>query len=346
MTSIVQFLKVSNDYPRFYWKGRGSSKAYVGYGNHASSPFTFQAQAFHENSCEGIWSSFPTNWSFSPECVITADWMPSTEMPILPECLIRNDSPTFEKWWKIVTDAKLKIDSGEFRKIVLARQTTLTFNDVIDPVELLKGLMSMGAHTSLFMVQLDAKTAFLGASPEKLFTRIDRRICTEALAGTIALREQWSPKEFAEVEIVRNFLQKQLQTCCSDLRWAAPEERPFAHLRHLYHQLEGDLKGYITDKMLIEELHPTPALGGFPRDATMNYLLNVEPFCRGWYGAPIGLVSEKETDLAIAIRSMVVSGNQLHLFSGAGIVKDSEPTKEWEELDRKIAHILRWVDGK
>lgn len=346
MDNILQFLKVSADYPRFYWKGRSSSKAYVGYGTSASSPLKFQAQAFHPQHCGGVWSSFPHEWSYSPEFIMTADWTPSIETPILPECLVRNDSPSFENWWKIVMDAKGKIESGEFRKIVLARQTTLTFNDIVDPIELLKGLMCFGAHTSLFMVQLDPKTAFLGASPEKLFTRFDRRICTEALAGTIALKEQWSPKEFEEVETVRKFLQKQLLPCCQDLRWAAPEERPFGHLRHLFHQLNGELKGGITDKKLIEELHPTPALGGFPRDATMHYLRNVEPFCRGWYGAPIGLVSEKETDLAIAIRSMVVSGNQLHLFAGAGIVKDSDPTKEWEELDRKIAHILRWIDGQ
>jgi menaquinone-specific isochorismate synthase len=343
MIRLIPFLKVSNEYPRFYWKGRGSSKAYVGYGKTESSPYTFQAQAFHDNSSEGIWSAFPSQWSFSPGQILSIDWEPSSIVPTLPNCLERQDTPTFEKWWHIVTDACQRIGHNEFRKIVLARQTTLTFDGPIDPLELLKGLMSFGNDTSLFMVQLDPTTAFLGASPEKLFSRFERRISTEALAGTIDLTEKWSPKEFEEVNAVRTFLQKQLLPCCQDLHWGSPEERPFGNLRHLYQKLDGMLKTKISDKMLISRLHPTPALGGFPRDLTMNYLKSVEPFNRGWYGAPIGLVSEKETDLAIAIRSMLVSENQLHLFSGAGVVKGSEPAKEWEELDRKIQHVLRWA---
>jgi menaquinone-specific isochorismate synthase len=343
MHSLIPFLKTLNKFPRFFWKGRDSNTACVGYGHNTSSPFSFQAQGFHENSCEGVWSSFPSEWSFSPEQIISADWAPEKLTPELPNCLDRQDTPSFEKWWSIVTDASLKIQQDEFRKVVLARQTTLTFDSAIKPVELLKGLMSMGGHTSLFMVQLDPQTAFLGASPEKLFSRYNRSISTEALAGTIDFMENWSPKEFEEVDAVRVFLQKQLGKYCDNLRTGFSEERPFGNLRHLYQKLDGMLKTKITDKMLIAQLHPTPALGGMPRDLTMRYLRSIEPFNRGWYGAPIGLVSEKETDLAVGIRSMLVRGNQVHLFSGAGIVKGSEPLREWEELDRKIEHVLRWA---
>lgn len=344
MHRLIPFLKTSNEFPRFYWKGRGKDVAYIGYGQNSTSPFTFRAQSFHENGCEGIWSSFPKDWSFSPEQIITADWMESSVFPILPLCIDRKDTPTYEKWWRLVQDATQKIEKNEFRKVVLARQTTLTFDAPIDPLEILKGLMSFGNDTSLFMVQLDSETAFLGASPEKLFSREGRRIVTEALAGTITTSENWSPKEFEEVDAVRTFLKNQLESCCLDLKYGSPEERPFGNLRHLYQKLDGMLKTKISDKMLIAQLHPTPALGGFPREFTMNYLRSVEPFDRGWYGAPIGLVTDKETDLAVAIRSMLVCKNQLHLFSGAGIVKGSEPAKEWEELDRKIAHILRWCN--
>ncbi len=344
MHSLILFLENSNVFPRFYWKGRGKDKAYIGYGQSSTSPFTFKAQSFHENGCEGIWSSFPENWSFSPEQIIAADWMESSVPPILPQCLDRKDTPTFEKWWSLVQDVCQKIEKAEFRKVVLARQTTLTFDAPINPLELLKGLMSFGNQTSLFMVQLDSETAFLGASPEKLFSREGRRIVTEALAGTISTSENWSPKEFEEVNAVRTFLKNQLETCCQDLTYGSPEERPFGNLRHLYQKLDGMLKTKISDKMLIAQLHPTPALGGFPRECTMEYLRSVEPFDRGWYGAPIGLVSDKETNLAVAIRSMLVCKNKLHLFSGAGIVKGSDPAKEWEELDRKIAHILRWCN--
>lgn len=344
MKWLDPFMQVCKEYPRFYWKARGSSKAYVGYGHNPSSPFTFQAQAFYEQGCEGIWKSFPQEWSLSPEHLISADWKQESKKPTLPCCLERKDTPTYEKWWHLVQDAVSKINQNLLRKVVLARQTTFTFDGIVDPLELLKGLMSFGDQTSLFMVQLSPEITFLGASPEKLFKRLDRRILTEALAGTISSSEKWSPKEFAEVEAVRLFLNNQLDGCCQDLQCSSPEERPFGSLRHLYQKLDGTLKTKISDKMLITKLHPTPALGGFPREYTLGYLRSVEPIHRGWYGAPIGLVSEKETDLAIAIRSMVVCQNQIHLFAGAGIVKGSDPAKEWEELDRKIAHVVRWCD--
>jgi menaquinone-specific isochorismate synthase len=339
---LIPFLKVSNEFPRFYWKGRGSTTACVGYRHSISSPITFQAQAFHENSCGGIWSTFPKEWSFSPEQILSAEFEHATYTPILPECIGRKDTPTYEKWWRMVTDATEKIEKGEFRKVVLARQTTLTFDAPVDPLELLKGLMSFGSTTSLFMVQLDKETAFIGASPEKLFTRLERMISTEALAGTISNIEKWSTKEFEEVNAVSLFLKNQLQPCCHDLQCGSHEERPFGEYRHLYQLFKGILKSKISDKILIEKLHPTPATGGFG-DAAMKYLFNTEPIYRGWYAGPIGLVSEKETNLAVGIRSMLVRGNEIHLFSGAGIVKGSQPLKEWEELDRKIAHVLRWA---
>lgn len=344
MKRLVPFLQVSKEYPRFYWKGRSSNKAYVGYGHNPSSPIKFQAQAFYEMGCAGIWKDFPQEWCCFPEHLITADWEHVGAQPQLPRCLERKDTPTYEKWWHLVQDACLKINDGLFRKVVLARQTTLTFDGTVDPLELLKGLMTFGDQTSLFMVQLSPEITFLGASPEKLFRRLDRRILTEALAGTICCTEKWSPKEFSEVEAVRLFLKNQLDACCTDLQFGSTEERPFGNLRHLYQKLDGMLKAKISDKMLIAKLHPTPALGGLPRESILSYLRSVEPIERGWYGAPIGLVSEKETDLAIAIRSMVVCKNQIHLFAGAGIVKGSTPEKEWEELDRKIAHVLRWCD--
>ncbi len=344
MDQIIPFIKVSNEYPRFYWKGRGKTKFYVGFGHKSLSRFTFQAQSFHPNSYDEVWSAFPNELTLFPDQIMTSDWTPFPSYdPILPSCKERKDTPTFDKWWHMVKDACYKIEEKAFRKIVLARRTTLSFHKILDPLELLKGLLPLGTYTSLFMVQLNPTLAFLGASPEKLFTREDRKISTEALAGTIDVNEKWSPKEFEEVEAVRTFLEKQLLPCCQDLHWGSPEERPFGTLRHLYQRLEGMLKAKISDKMLISQLHPTPALGGFPRELTMNYLRAVEPFNRGWYGAPIGLVSEKETDLAIAIRAMVVSENHLHLFSGAGIVQGADPAKEWEELDRKIAHVIRWL---
>ena len=177
------------------------------------------------------------------------------------------------------------------------------------------------------MLQLDADTAFVGATPEKLFHRQGRKISSEALAGTKDKIEEWSAKESAEIEAVQLFLHEKFMRCCKDIKWQIPEQVSFGNLNHLYQSIRGDLKDDVFDQELFLHLHPTPALGGLPKEAAVSYLTQVEPLHRGWYGGPFGMVSPEETDMAVAIRSALIRGNEMHLFAGAGIVKDSDPQK-------------------
>ncbi len=113
------------------------------------------------------------------------------------------------------------------------------------------------------------------------------------------------------------------------------------HLQHLYNQLTGQLKEHIDDGDIINELHPTPAVGGFPREAALEQIGWLEPFDRGWYAAPVGWISEDAAEFVVAIRSGLVAGQQLHLYSGAGIVEGSSPSKEWEEIENKISNFIK-----
>jgi len=189
------------------------------------------------------------------------------------------------------------------------------------------------------MLQLDASTAFLGASPEKLFTRKGTSLQIEAVAGTIADGEAWSPKEEEELFWTYHHIDESLAPLCTHLHWKKIKEKPFGKLRHLSQKLTATLR--TPTAPLLSALHPTPALGGYPSAEALAYLRSVEPFDRGFYGAPLGLFSENEDDVVVAIRSMLVRGKEVYLFAGAGIVAGSCPHKEWEELDRKISHSLQ-----
>ncbi|HNA62838.1 MAG TPA: chorismate-binding protein, partial [Rhabdochlamydiaceae bacterium] len=217
------------------------------------------------------------------------------------------------------------------------------FDEKIDPFQVLNLLMPLGSQTSLFLLQLDSQTAFVGATPEKLFSRKGRILLSEAIAGTKDAQETWGRKELSEIDAVQVFLQNQLVQCCEKLHWQAPQEKPFGTLQHLYQGIEGRLKEEIDDKILLELLHPTPALGGFPQKEAALYLKTVEPFSRGWYGSPFGMISPQETEMAVAIRCALIQGAEMYLFAGAGIVAGSKPDKEWEELERKIGHFMRKI---
>jgi len=347
MTALFNFLQEGAQFPKIFWKSRGSPLAFAGYGaGHGvekNSPLTFGGHAFSPQACKGIWSPFPSSLFFSPTSLKQQLWE-NSELPFsLPKLLERRDAPTFDEWWMLVNDALKKIEKEQFKKVVLARQTTLIFDGKVDPMQVLRMLTPLGSQASLFLLQLDADTAFLGATPEKLFQRQGRRIVSEALAGTKDRHENWTSKESAEVEAVQVFLHEKFLKCCRDIQWHPPEQKSFANLNHLYQSIQGELKAEISDQELFLHLHPTPALGGLPKQAAMAYLETSEPFSRGWYGGPFGMTSPEETDMAVAIRSALIRGNEMHLFAGAGIVKGSQPQKEWEELNRKIAHYLRFI---
>ncbi len=77
-----------------------------------------------------------------------------------------------------------------------------------------------------------------------------------------------------------------------------------------------------------------------PKAPAMLHIMELEPFSRGWYAAPVGWVSRDAAEFAVAIRSALVNGRFASLYSGAGLVKGSDPFAEWEEVDQKIGEML------
>jgi menaquinone-specific isochorismate synthase len=106
-------------------------------------------------------------------------------------------------------------------------------------------------------------------------------------------------------------------------------------VQHLLTAIRAERKSGVSDADIITALHPTPAVGGLPRGPALVMLRMLEPYERGWYASPIGISSSSFADIAVGIRSAVVSGNELYMFCGAGIVRGSEPDAEWRELDNK-----------
>ena len=92
---------------------------------------------------------------------------------------------------------------------------------------------------------------------------------------------------------------------------------------------------------LLKKLHPTPAVGGFPRAEAVKFIQQHEDFDRGWYAAPIGWINTSGNgEFAVAIRSGLIMKNQVRFFAGCGIVQDSDPQKEWEETNMKFIPML------
>jgi len=128
--------------------------------------------------------------------------------------------------------------------------------------------------------------------------------------------------------------------CGGDYHAGEPEILKLSRLQHLCASFAGRLRNGCDDNQLLDLLHPTPATCGFPVAPAREFLLGQEPFDRGWFAGPFGMVSEKQTEFCVAIRSFHVRGSEVDIYAGAGIVENSDPVREWEELESKIAGPL------
>ncbi len=270
----------------------------------------------------------------------------------LPKLRDRLDLPNWLDWQQNINLALAKFADLDLDKIVLARQSILTFDRNIQPQSLLLALQPQHDRSYHFCFQIDPTTAFIGTSPERLYYRQNRLLKTEAIAGTrqrgassqldreLSDLLRNSPKDIHEHQLVVNHL----QTILAELCHSSGLERELTILKlnkvqHLYTQFQGTLKPQLTDAEILPKLHPTPAVGGFPRELALELIHELEPFERGWYAAPVGWLGYDDAEFAVAIRSGAIDGNRLLLFAGAGIVRGSQAAEEWAEVENKIRHF-------
>jgi menaquinone-specific isochorismate synthase len=274
----------------------------------------------------------------------------------LPPLLNRADSPGQADWVRAVEGALRRIEHGPLEKVVLARRTDFRFSEPPDPFLLLHRLRSANPAGFHFAFQPEEGSTFLGVSPERLYRREGRHILSEAVAGTRrrgdseredqamgdALLE--SEKDRREHRFVADEVGRKLDGLCRSYR--ADREislLKLARLQHLRRGFEGTLRAGVDDEAIVAALHPTPAVAGKPTAAAVAEIASREPFHRGWYAGPLGWVGADGADFTVAIRSGLLSGNRLALFTGAGIVRGSMPLAEWEELENKLAGFVRVI---
>jgi menaquinone-specific isochorismate synthase len=211
----------------------------------------------------------------------------------------------------------------------------------------------------VFGIQPKDGTAFIGASPERLFRRIDNTVECEALAGTrprgktddedTALGEQLlgSEKDRREHGYVLDTVVNTVKELCSgQIIEDQVSLLKLPRVQHLMARFRGQLADDINDSDLLEALHPTPAVGGLPREKAIGHIGSLERFDRGWYAGPVGWMGAQSTEFAVGIRSGLIEDSSILLYSGAGIVKGSDAESEWQEIENKMAGFLNVITGK
>ena len=248
-------------------------------------------------------------------------------------------------WEKLVDRALSAIEAGWLSKVVVARKISAQSDLPFDLPETVNCLCRVVPECTVFAVRGTDGATFLGATPETLCRLNGRLLESEAIAGC-APRPSEAPlaasdKEAREHRAVVEGIDQALQPLCAELLVdPTPGVLGLPHLRHLRTEIRGRLRPEVGLSRLVRALHPTPAVGGVPRDRAMQFLVENECLDRGWYAAPIGWVGSDAAELAVGIRSALIRGRQADLFVGAGVVAGSTCEGEWLETEAKSLTLL------
>jgi len=280
----------------------------------------------------------------------TSDIYSSKVQNIISEFSIPNKS----KWNEVFINIIDKLNSGFMSKIVMARKKTLNFSNNIDGCNILHKLKKYNPKTIVFGIQPDKSTFFLGATPECLYERCGNKISSHAIAGTRLRGDHHSldckresellnsAKELDEHLFVQKYFENSFKHLCSNFSHdKTPSVLKVSMLQHLYCEFSGTLYDDVKNSDIIQELHPSPAVGGCPKSTAIDLIKRVETFDRGLYASPIGWFSKNDAKFAVGIRSALIQNNSLSIYAGAGIIKKSDPEKEWQEIEHKFDNFTR-----
>jgi len=243
------------------------------------------------------------------------------------------------------------IKRGDLEKVVLSRCCDVHHEAPFSAAQVLHNLRENYPSCFIFAASMSG-VSFLGATPERLLALRGKELLSGPLAGSkprgitveedLELQEALlgSAKEQHEHGIVIRAIGQALEPYCTALKVPSkPSILKLPGIQHLYSEISGTVHRDrdISILEILGDLHPTPAVGGTPREKALKWLSENENIERGWYAGPVGWVNDRgEGDFAIALRAALLRGNKAHLHAGAGIVSGSVPGEELRETELKM----------
>ncbi|MFQ5555679.1 MAG: isochorismate synthase MenF [Acidimicrobiia bacterium] len=266
--------------------------------------------------------------------------------------------PAPAAWRLEVEEAVAAIRAGSLDKVVLGRSVVLESERRQAPFDLV-GHLSVAYPQCFAFGWQNGDRVFVGASPELLLEKRDGELRLNPLAGSAARGEgeeederlgrglMTSDKDLHEHRIVVEDIGARLEPLTKTLVVPAePSLRRMATVQHLSTEITATIEPSASSFDLLDVLHPTPAVGGTPREAASSFIEKVEQVDRGWYSGGIGWVGlSGDCCVALSLRCGLVRNGSARLFAGAGIVADSDPESELVETRLKFRPLLELLSA-
>ena len=287
------------------------------------------------------------------------DYSQPTRSELPPIEILEQTDVGHQDFEENVNQALARIRKGDFEKLVLSRAIDFKLSAEAAPLDWLNRLREKYRECYSFSVSDGHGESFIGLTPELLLRIEGNQLQTEALAGSaprgttagedakFAAELLSSDKDLREHQFVAQSIQRRL----ADLGIVAegesrPALRVLPNVQHLFLRIAASLSSEPYFWKTLRALHPTPAVGGTPREKVLPTIAELEGYPRGLYAGTLGWAApDGEGQAVVAIRSGLVQGDQVRLYAGAGIVEGSQPDLEKRETDLKLKVLLEALEN-
>lgn len=258
--------------------------------------------------------------------------------------LIEIGKETQESYAVKISHAKDFIEKNDLKKLVLSRRKLLMYLDGNSEkkLSLTKSFLKFcDSYPSAFCYLFEKNNEiWMGGFSEVLgkFDKQTNAFETMSLAGTLPLEESWTDKEIEEQKAVTDYIQSILRKFSSNLKVSSTKDLISGNIKHLKTDFSAEISPESLDK-IISELHPTPAVCGFPKELCAQGIKSIEHFNREFYAGYIKVETEDFVYYFVNLRCASFFKNYAFLFVGGGITLKSDAQKEWEETELKSLAI-------
>lgn len=271
-----------------------------------------------------------------------------------------------EEHIQLVSKGIEAITNGPLKKVVLSRCETKIITDKA-PLAIFKKLYASYKNAMVYCWYHPKVGLWLGATPELLFKVEGKQLTTISLAGTKTFSEthavSWTNKEIEEQKIVTDYITKQIEPHTSEITISEVETARAGNLLHLKTRITSRISAASNLKSIIEALHPTPAVCGFPKAEAKDFILQNENYNREYYTGFLGELNLKQSknrntnrrnvennayslvkthsNFYVNLRCVQLINDKALIYVGGGITRGSDPENEWEETVNKTKTMAK-----
>ncbi|WP_294296796.1 chorismate-binding protein [uncultured Chryseobacterium sp.] len=233
------------------------------------------------------------------------------------------------------------IEENDLPKLVYSRRKIFRDFQKIDLKKSFDNLCQSYPNAFRYIF-INGRQSWMGAFSEVLgkFSKKTHEFETMSLAGTLPVSESWSEKEIEEQKPVTRYIRNILKNYSENIDESGTYDHISGNIKHLRTDFKAKIRPEDLDA-IIQELHPTPAVCGIPKEFCKENIQKLEKFPRELYAGYIKIETEDTVHYFVNLRCAKLYQNAVHVFVGGGITAQSNPEKEWTETELKSEAVVK-----